>query len=81
MKDLKYIKEEGKEFAALLPVSGVYVMTAEEAVEVAEQINSSIAIPMHYGAGVAGTLEDAEKFISLCNEKNLNAVILEKIWI
>jgi L-ascorbate metabolism protein UlaG (beta-lactamase superfamily) len=47
---------------ALLPVSGVYVMTAEEAVEAARQIRPRVAVPMHYGAGVAGGPEDAEAF-------------------
>jgi L-ascorbate metabolism protein UlaG (beta-lactamase superfamily) len=46
---------------ALLPVSGLYVMTADEAVEAALAINPKIAIPMHYGA-VAGTEEDAINF-------------------
>ncbi len=50
---------------ALLPVSGKYVMTAVEAVKAAEVINPRIAIPMHYGAGVAGTLDDAERFREL----------------
>ena len=39
---------------ALLPVSGTYVMTAEEAVQAALAINPKIAIPMHYGAIVGG---------------------------
>jgi len=47
---------------ALLPVSGKYVMTAEEAVEAAKAIKPKIAIPMHYGSGVVGTVEDAKKF-------------------
>lgn len=46
---------------ALLPVSGTYVMTADEAVEAAADINPKIAVPMHYGV-VAGTRADAEKF-------------------
>ena len=50
---------------ALLPVSGTYVMTAEEAAEAANKIKPKIAIPMHYDSGV-GTKEDAEKFKSLC---------------
>ncbi|NIM95096.1 MAG: MBL fold metallo-hydrolase [Anaerolineales bacterium] len=50
---------------ALLPVSGVYVMTAEEAAESARTIQPKVAIPMHYGAGVAGTLEDAQRFKEL----------------
>lgn len=46
---------------ALLPVSGTYVMTAEEAVEAAADIHPKIAVPMHYGV-VAGTAADAQKF-------------------
>jgi len=46
---------------ALLPVSGTYVMTADEAVEAALAINPKIAIPMHYGAIVGGA-QDAVKF-------------------
>jgi L-ascorbate metabolism protein UlaG (beta-lactamase superfamily) len=46
---------------ALLPVSGTYVMTADEAVEAALAINPKIAIPMHYGAIVGGG-SDATKF-------------------
>jgi L-ascorbate metabolism protein UlaG (beta-lactamase superfamily) len=47
---------------ALLPVSGTYVMTADEAVQAAESIGPKVAVPMHYGAGVAGSAEDAERF-------------------
>lgn len=50
---------------ALLPVSGTYVMTAEEAVEAVKVIQTKTAIPMHYGAGVVGTLADAERFRDL----------------
>jgi L-ascorbate metabolism protein UlaG (beta-lactamase superfamily) len=50
---------------ALLPVSGTYVMTAEEAADAARRIAPQIAIPMHYGAGVAGTRADAERFAKL----------------
>jgi L-ascorbate metabolism protein UlaG (beta-lactamase superfamily) len=46
---------------ALLPVSGTYVMTAEEAVKAAIDINPKVAIPMHYDS-VVGTLDDAERF-------------------
>ena len=46
---------------ALLPVSGTYVMTAEEAVEAAKRIGPKVAIPMHYGA-IVGSAEDAERF-------------------
>lgn len=47
---------------ALLPVSGTYTMTAEEAVRAAGVIRPRVAVPMHYGAGVAGTPDDAEAF-------------------
>ncbi len=50
---------------ALLPVSGTYVMTPEEAASAANLINPKIAVPMHY-CGIIGTSNDAEKFKSLC---------------
>ena len=49
---------------ALLPVSGTYVMTAEEAVKAAKIIKPQIAIPMHYGK-IVGEKSDAEKFKQL----------------
>lgn len=59
---------------ALLPVSGTYTMTAEEAAQAAETIRPRVAIPMHYGAGVAGTSDDAERFRRLTG---VPVVILE----
>jgi L-ascorbate metabolism protein UlaG (beta-lactamase superfamily) len=47
---------------ALLPVSGKYTMTADEAVQTAQKIRPQVVIPMHHGAGVAGTTEDAQRF-------------------
>ncbi|HEU4445676.1 MAG TPA: MBL fold metallo-hydrolase [Nitrososphaeraceae archaeon] len=51
---------------ALVPVSGTYVMTAEEAAKaVNEKIRpKKLAIPMHYGSTV-GTKKDAVKFKQL----------------
>lgn len=46
---------------ALLPVSGTYVMTVDEAVEAANIIQPKVAIPMHVGRGIGG-LEMAEHF-------------------
>ena len=46
---------------ALLPVSGVYVMTADEAAEAARRIQPRVAVPMHWGEHI-GTAEDARTF-------------------
>ena len=46
---------------ALLPVSGVYVMTPEEAAEAARRIQPGVAVPMHWG-GQVGSVEDAKAF-------------------
>lgn len=46
---------------ALLPVSGTYVMTAEEAVHAALDIKPKVAIPMHYGS-IVGSKKDAQRF-------------------
>jgi L-ascorbate metabolism protein UlaG (beta-lactamase superfamily) len=50
---------------ALVPVSGTYVMTAEEAAKaINELINPKIAIPMHYGT-IVGNKQDAIRFSEL----------------
>jgi L-ascorbate metabolism protein UlaG (beta-lactamase superfamily) len=53
---------------AFVPVSGTYVMTAEEAAQaVNEHIRpKKVAIPMHYGS-IVGTDKDAERFAQLVN--------------
>ncbi|HEX4920464.1 MAG TPA: MBL fold metallo-hydrolase [Candidatus Bathyarchaeia archaeon] len=51
---------------ALLPVSGTYVMTADEAAEAARMLQPKLAIPMHYGA-IVGSEKDAEKFKQLAS--------------
>lgn len=79
MSKLSGYGKDGNKFVAILPVSGKYVMTAEEAAAVASLISPTVAIPMHYGAGVAGTIEDAQKFVKLCMQVGLKAEILEKI--
>lgn len=53
---------------ALLPVSGTYVMTAEEAADAANRIMPKVAVPMHYGS-IIGTKDDAEMFMKLCKCK------------
>lgn len=61
---------------ALLPVSGTYVMTAEEAVRAALDIKPQIAIPMHY-ASIVGSLDDAKKFAEGLKGK-IEVVILKE---
>ena len=56
---------------ALLPISGIFVMTPEEAAEAANTIKPKIAIPIHYGdyefnGNVLGPKENAEIFKKLC---------------
>ena len=46
---------------ALLPVSGVYVMTADEAAEAARRIQPRVAVPMHWGDEI-GDAADARAF-------------------
>ena len=46
---------------ALLPVSGVHVMTALEAAEAARRIQPTVAVPMHWG-GHIGSEQDAQAF-------------------
>ena len=61
---------------ALLPVSGTYVMTADEAVQAAQAIGPKVAVPMHYGA-IVGDKSDAEHFRDQLAGK-IEVVILEK---
>ena len=61
---------------ALLPVSGTYVMTADEAVKAALAIQPKLAIPMHYGA-IVGDESDAERFKDALKGK-VDVLILEK---
>jgi L-ascorbate metabolism protein UlaG (beta-lactamase superfamily) len=50
---------------ALLPVSGTYVMTAEEAAEACGLISAAAAVPMHFG-DIVGSDDDAVRFKDLC---------------
>jgi L-ascorbate metabolism protein UlaG (beta-lactamase superfamily) len=49
---------------AFLPVSGKFVMTADEAADACRRIQPSVAVPVHYGA-VVGSVDDAERFSEL----------------
>jgi len=61
---------------ALLPVSGTYVMTADEAVEAAKLIRPGIAVPMHYDS-IVGTKKDAARFKSAL-EGFCEVMVMEK---
>jgi L-ascorbate metabolism protein UlaG (beta-lactamase superfamily) len=62
---------------ALLPVSGTYVMTADEAAKAARQIKPKVAVPMHYGA-IVGSDADAKKFAKLLEGSGIQVVIKTK---
>jgi L-ascorbate metabolism protein UlaG (beta-lactamase superfamily) len=49
---------------ALLPVSGKYVMDADEAAEAVRLLEPGLAVPMHYGA-IVGSEADALRFQQL----------------
>ena len=53
-----------------VPVSGTYVMTAEEAARFSRRIVYRRVVPVHFGS-IIGTVEDAERFVSLVE----NAVV------
>ncbi|MCI4624535.1 MAG: MBL fold metallo-hydrolase [Candidatus Magnetoovum sp. WYHC-5] len=70
MKSLKDID------IAFLPVSGTYVMTANEAAKAALTIKPKTAIPMHYGS-IVGTNNDADSFSNALKGK-IDVVILKQ---
>jgi L-ascorbate metabolism protein UlaG (beta-lactamase superfamily) len=60
---------------ALLPVSGTYVMTPQEAAEAARRIQPRVAVPMHWGSNI-GTADDARAF---AEKAPVEVRILEKV--
>ena len=61
---------------AFLPVSGTYVMTAEEAAEAARAMRANVFVPMHFGS-IVGSEADAERFSRLLGDAR-TVEILEK---
>jgi L-ascorbate metabolism protein UlaG (beta-lactamase superfamily) len=59
----------------LVPVSGTYVMTAQEAASAVEKIKPKVAIPMHYGT-IVGSVDDAKEFKNMV--KSCEVQILTK---
>ena len=60
---------------ALVPVSGTYVMTVQQAAKAVEKIKPKIVIPMHYGT-IVGSEKDAHDFKQLI--KSCEVQILTK---
>jgi L-ascorbate metabolism protein UlaG (beta-lactamase superfamily) len=60
---------------ALLPVSGTYVMTADEAAAAAADIKPRVAVPMHYG-DIVGGAADVQRFRELCEKAGIAVVVL-----
>jgi L-ascorbate metabolism protein UlaG (beta-lactamase superfamily) len=60
---------------ALLPVSGTYVMTADEAAAAAADIRPAVAVPMHYG-DIVGNAADVRRFEALCEDAGIEVVML-----
>jgi L-ascorbate metabolism protein UlaG (beta-lactamase superfamily) len=77
--DTDYIPEMKnlKADIALLPVSGTYVMTAEEAVQAALDIEPEVAIPMHYNS-IVGDDSDADTF-SKALEGKVKVAVLKQV--
>jgi L-ascorbate metabolism protein UlaG (beta-lactamase superfamily) len=69
--EMKSVKPD----VAFVPVSGTYVMTAQEAAQAVNEIikPKRLVIPMHYGS-IVGNEKDAENFrdlVSACETKIL----------
>ena len=77
MQKLTGYHQADRKIVALLPVGGRFTMSAEEAAEAADLIKPWLAVPMHYG-GIVGAIDNADDFIRLCEEKGIDAKILEK---
>jgi len=61
---------------ALIPVSGMYVMNADQAVQAARAIKPKIAIPMHYDK-IVGSEADAKKFAEALKDE-IKVVVKQK---
>lgn len=81
-EDVKSLSGYGKKennFIAILPVSGTVAMDALAASKAAKILNPSFVIPHGYGSGVYGTIDDAKKFVELCRQNGVKALILDKL--
>ena len=55
---------------ALLPICGIYTMTAKEAAEAANAFKPQAVIPMHWG-DIVGAQKDADEFKRLFSGKTI----------
>jgi L-ascorbate metabolism protein UlaG (beta-lactamase superfamily) len=62
---------------AFLPVSGTYVMTAEEAAEAARKMKAKVVVPMHF-ARIVGSRADAERFKGLLGTSRTVEILEEE---
>ena len=62
---------------AFLPVSGTYVMTAEEAAQAADSMNAKVVVPMHINK-IIGTMADAERFKRLVGGSRAVEILREE---
>ena len=62
---------------AFLPVSGTYVMTAEEAAGAAKAMKVEVAVPMHFNK-IVGTKTDAERFKDLVGGARRVEILVEE---
>lgn len=61
---------------AFVPVGGTYTMDSKEAVQLINEIEPKIAVPIHYGS-IVGTNQDAINFVKLLNS-GIKGIILMK---
>jgi L-ascorbate metabolism protein UlaG (beta-lactamase superfamily) len=59
-----------------VPVSGTYVMTADEAAKAVKEIKPKLAIPMHYGS-IVGSENDAKTFKKLVTSSEVHILSKE----
>lgn len=59
-----------------VPVSGTYVMTADEAAKAVKEIKPKLAIPMHYGS-IVGSKNDAKDFKKLVTTSEVHILSKE----
>jgi L-ascorbate metabolism protein UlaG (beta-lactamase superfamily) len=69
----KQIEEIGRVDVLLIPVGGVYTISAKESVKILEQLEPKIAVPMHYNLPkLKIKLDSLEKFLKLLGIKSLS---------